>query len=73
MKKPNAEDQASGLILGSEPIDGIRDRRAYKAAADDDKRDVGDSGDDDATDSDSDLIDKGDTDKRDTDLTDKKD
>lgn len=70
MSKPDIEKQ-SGLLLGSEPIESVRHRRAYKMSDDDsDKNDLsdGDKGDDDATDSDkgdSDLTDREDS--RDTD------
>jgi hypothetical protein len=61
--------RGSGLFQGSEPIDGVHDRRA-EGKKDDDVTD-GDKGDDDTTDSDkvdSDTVDKGDTtDKHDTD------
>jgi len=60
MKKDDAEMQrGSGLFIGSEPINGIHDRRALSRDDDDSK----DKGDDDATDSDkrdSDATDKGD-------------
>ena len=71
------EREKSGLLIGSEPIGGARDRRAY-ALSDDDKRDAadGDTGDDDATDSDktdTDTIDTGDKRDRDTDGRDTRD
>jgi hypothetical protein len=59
MKNPlNRDSEQSGLLLGSDPIDDVRNRRV-SAQSDDDKSDSkdsdgmdGDSGDDDATDSD---------------------
>jgi hypothetical protein len=61
--------KASGLSLGSEPIDGMRDRRAM-ATGDDDSSDRKDKGDDDSSDKgDTDTTDKGDggADSRDAD------
>lgn len=71
MSKPNEAQQPSGLLIGSEPLDGTRERLAM-TDRDKDKKDslLGDSGDDDATDSDksdSDLTDKGDDDSGDSD------
>jgi hypothetical protein len=66
MKNPlENESQKSGLLLGSEPLDEIRNRRAY-AKSDDDKGDFadGDTGDD---------SDSEDTEGTDSDLTDSKD
>ena len=62
--KRHDEDQdtrkPSGLMLGSEPIDGTHDRRAM-GKTDDDSTDTKDKGDDDSTDKgDSDSTDKGD-------------
>ena len=59
MKNPlDSDSQKSGLLLGSDPLDDVRNRRA-SAQSDDDKTDSkdsdgmdGDTGDDDATDSD---------------------
>jgi hypothetical protein len=59
MKNPlDSDSQKSGLLLGSDPLEDVRNRRA-SAQSDDDKTDTkdsdgmdGDSGDDDATDSD---------------------
>jgi hypothetical protein len=75
MKQSDDAERKSGLLIGSEPLEGVRDRRA-SALSDDDKRDGDDSdkGDDDATDSDktdTDTTDRGDgrdtKDKRDSD------
>ena len=71
MSKPNDAEQRSGLLIGSEPLDGTRERHA-SGDSDKDKKDslLGDSGDDDSTDSDksdSDMTDKGDDDSRDSD------
>jgi hypothetical protein len=65
MRSDEADRDKSGLFIGSEPLDGVRDRRAH-ALSDDDKRDgdATDSGDDDSTDSDTtdtDTTDGGDT------------
>ena len=59
MKNPlDSDSQKSGLLLGSAPLEDVRNRRA-SAQSDDDKTDSkdsdgmdGDTGDDDATDSD---------------------
>ena len=59
MKNPlDSDSQNSGLLLGSDPLEDVRNRRA-SAQSDDDKTDSkdsdgmdGDTGDDDATDSD---------------------
>jgi hypothetical protein len=59
MKNPfDSDSQKSGLLLGSDPLDDVRNPRA-SAQSDDDKSDSkdsdgmdGDTGDDDATDSD---------------------
>ena len=62
------KSSGSGLLLGSEPLEEVRHRRALSKADDDkadsDAGDDADTGDDDATDSDSDtdLTDKGDDD-----------
>jgi hypothetical protein len=63
-KLDDADRERSGLLIGSEPLEGVRDRRA-SATADDDKKD-GDAADDDSTDSDK-------TDKTDSDTTDRGD
>jgi hypothetical protein len=65
MAKLEDDRERSGLLIGSEPLDGVRDRRAT-ASADDDKRD-GDSADDDSTDTDKKDTDGTDGDSRDTD------
>jgi hypothetical protein len=75
VKQPDDDRLSSGLLIGSEPLEGVRDRRA-SALTDDDKRDNADrdTGDDDGTDSDktdTDTTDRGDgrdtKDKRDSD------
>jgi hypothetical protein len=63
-KLNDVEREPSGLLIGSEPLAGVRDRRA-SASADDDKAD-GDTADDDATDTDGDS-DGTDGDSSDTD------
>ena len=60
------KQQRSGLLLGSEPLEDVRERSAAKKDGDDSGKDglLGDKGDDDSTDtdkSDSDSTDKGDT------------
>ena len=73
MSKPNDAAPQSGLLIGSEPLDGTRDKSAYGMTdTDKDKKDslLGDRGDDDSTDSDksdSDMTDKGNDDSRDSD------
>jgi hypothetical protein len=70
MKKPlDSDSQKSGLLLGSDPLDDIRNRRA-SAQADDDKSDSRDS---DGMDGDSDDSDDSDSDGADSDGTDGKD
>jgi hypothetical protein len=70
MKNPlDGDTQKSGLLLGSDPLDEIRNRRA-SAQADDDKSDSRDS---DGMDGDSDDSDGADSDGTDSDGTDGKD
>ena len=70
MKNPlDVHTQKSGLRIGSDPLDEIRNRRA-SAQADDDKSDTQDS---DVTDGDSDDSDGADSDGTDSDVTDGKD
>ena len=70
MKNPlDGDTQQSGLLLGSDPLDEIRNRRA-SAQADDDKSDTQDS---DGMDGDSDDSDGADSDGTDSDGTDGKD
>ena len=70
MKNPLENDSPkSGLLLGSDPLDDVRNRRA-SAQSDDDKSDTKDS---DGLDGDSDDSDGTDSDTTDTDATDSKD
>lgn len=70
MKNPLENDsQKSGLLLGSDPLDDVRNYRAA-AQSDDDKTDAKDS---DGTDGDSGDDDGTDSDGTDTDATDSKD
>ena len=66
---PDTESQKSGLLLGSDPLDDVRNRRV-SAGADDDKSDTKDS---DGLDGDSDDSDGTDSDGTDSDGTDGKD
>jgi hypothetical protein len=74
MKRTSETDPqaASGLFLGSEPLDHLQRGKISATGDDSDKKDLadGDTGDDDATDADekdSDLTDKKDDDGGDTD------
>jgi len=70
MKNPiDSDTQKSGLLLGSDPLDDVRNRRAA-GQSDDDKSDTKDT---DGTDGDSDDTDGGDSDGTDSDGTDGKD
>jgi hypothetical protein len=70
MKNPLENDSPkSGLLLGSDPLNDVRNRRA-SAQSDDDKSDTKDS---DGLDGDSDDSDGTDSDTTDTDATDSKD
>lgn len=75
MKNPldhDSQDQKSGLLIGSEPLEDIRHRSA-SALGDDDKSDAKDTDGTDAADTDAADSDGTDSDTTDSDVTDGKD
>jgi hypothetical protein len=73
MKNPlDPDSQPSGLLLGSDPLEDVRNRRAA-AQSDDDKTDSKDSDGMDGDSDDDDSTDAADSDATDSDATDNKD